>query len=49
MEKTNDNNSQELDSLTELEDFFEPDEGTGEEIGEKMARITDKALRGENP
>ena len=34
------------DSFNELEEFFQTDDGTGEEVGEKMAKITQKAVRG---
>lgn len=49
MDKSNDNDSQVLDSLAELEDFVLSQMRGREEIGEKMARITDKALWGKNP
>ena len=44
-----DNNKTEAesqDTLSDLEDFFAADDGTGEALGERMARITEKGLRG---
>ena len=34
------------EEFEELEEFFEPLGGVGEEVGEKLGKITDKALRG---
>ena len=34
------------DTLSDLEDFFEQDDGTGDDLSDRMAKITDKALRG---
>ena len=33
-------------SYAELEDYFQVEDETGEEVGEHIARITEKALRG---
>ena len=41
----NDNQGQEQDFLGELEGYFVPDDGTGDEVGEQIARITNNALR----
>ena len=37
---------EQTESLSDLEDFFQPDDGTGECLTDKMARITEQALRG---
>ena len=34
------------DDYADLDEYFQPDEGTGEDVGEKMAQITQNALRG---
>ena len=34
------------ETLSDLEDFFQPDDGIGECLSDKMARITKQALRG---
>ena len=36
----------EQDTFSDLEDFFQTEEGTGEEVSAQIARITEKALRG---
>ena len=41
----NDNQGQEQDFLWELEGYFVPDDGTGDEVGEQIACITNNALR----
>ena len=33
-------------TLSDLEDFFQPDDGKGEELGERIVKIMDKFLRG---
>ena len=37
---------EQTETLSDLEDFFQPDDGTGECLTDKMARITEQALRG---
>ena len=34
------------DRLDELEEYFEPQDGVGEDVAEKIGKITDRALRG---
>ena len=38
--------AEEVDPIDELEDYFQPDDGTGVAVGDQIARITDKAVRG---
>ena len=38
--------AEQTETLSDLEDFFQPDDGTGECLTDKMARITEQALRG---
>ena len=40
------NDNEQNETLSVLEDFFQPDDGTGECLSDKMARITEQALRG---
>ena len=37
---------QDMSTLSDLEDFFQAQEGTEEEVSTQIARITEKALRG---
>ena len=37
---------QDMSTLSDLEDFFQPEEGTEEEVTTQIARITEKALHG---
>ena len=38
--------AEEVDPIDELEDYLQPDDGTGVAVGDQIARITNKAVRG---
>lgn len=39
-------NAQSGEGFDELEEFFEPQDGVGDDVGEQIGKITDRALRG---
>ena len=46
MEQDEQEDEDDIDLLADLENFFEDNDETGPEVGERMAKVTDKALRG---